>query len=192
VEHRSLCRLAQVAVLSISSLCASCVPMSLHYYVPSAEGAKIRSYSCSGDPPYQANFVRGDSSQLIVVVGLAQPSLTGIHDPTLTLIIHAFPSVPIAIDPTQIRVEADGQSVQPKSIRYHVGISGAAPILESHGPIHIETNNLTIYLLFSISGALDVVTYLPPITVGGEVNQFPDVSFKLEKHTQLITIAGNC
>lgn len=166
--------------------------MSLHYYVPSAEGAKVQSYSCSGDPPYQANFFSGGSSQLTVIVGLAQRALTGIHDPTLTLIIHPYPGLPIAIDPTQIRVEADGQSVQPKSIRYHVGISGAAAVLESHGPIHVETKNLTIYLLFGISGALDVVTHLPPITVGGEVNQFPDVSFKLEKHTKLITIAGNC
>jgi hypothetical protein len=43
-----------------------------------------------------------------------------------------------------------------------------------------------------INGALDVVTHLPPITVGGQVNQFPDVAFKLEKHTRLIMIAGNC
>jgi hypothetical protein len=192
MNHGSFRALMQLLVLSISGLCASCVPMSLRYYVPSAEGAKLLSYSCPGDPPYRAGFVGRASPQFTVWVGLAQQLLTGNDDPTLTLIIHPFPSALIAIDPALIRVEADGQPVQPKSIQYYVGKSASAPALESHGPINIQTDHLIIDLPLGISGALDVVTHLPPITVGGEVNQLPDVSFKLEKHTQLIALNGKC
>src|ERR1700727_1575415 len=92
----------------------------------------------------------------------------------------------------QSRVVAAGRSVQPTSVRYYVGKSGAALALESHGPIDIKTDYLIINLTLGISGALDVVTHLPPITVGEDANQFRYVSFKLEKHTKLIMIAGNC
>ena len=66
-------------------------------------------------------------------------------------------------------ISRDGQSVLPTSIRYYVGKSGAAPALEAHGPIDIKTDYLIIHRELGISGALDVVTHLPPITVAGEV-----------------------
>jgi hypothetical protein len=194
MEHGSLRRLAQLVVLlSVSGICASCVlPLSLHYYVPSAEGAAVRSTSCSGDPPYMVTIFGAVSPQLHIMVSLAQRSLTGIHDPTLTVIIAPDSSERIIVDPTLVRVVADGRLVQPISVRYYVGKSGAAPALESHGPIDIKTDYLIIDLPLGISGALGVVTHLPPITVGGDANQFQDVSFKLEKHTKLVMIAGNC
>jgi hypothetical protein len=67
-----------------------------------------------------------------------------------------------------------------------VGKSAAGPALDAHGPVDIKTDYLIIVLPLGIGGALDVVTQLPPITVDGQANQFPDVSFKLEKHTLLI------
>jgi len=160
--------------------------MALHYYVPSAQSAAVVSHSSSGDPPFMASMFGGQSPKFHFLVSLAQPRLTGIHDPTLTLVINPFVSAQVAVDPTLIRVEADGQVTQPKSIRYHVGKSVAGPILNVQGPIDVKTDYLIIDLPLAVSGALDVVTHLPPITVGGKVSQFPDVSFKLEKHTRLI------
>jgi hypothetical protein len=49
-----------------------------------------------------------------------------------------------------------------------------------------KTDYLIIDLPLGIRGALDVVVHLPPGSVGGEVNQFPEVTFKLEKHTRLL------
>jgi hypothetical protein len=192
MKHGSLRRLAQLVLLSVSGLCASCVPLTLHYYVPSAKGADVRSISCSGDPPYAANLHGSTYPQLLVLVSLAQRSLTGIHDPSLTVIIVPAGNEHIVVDPTLIRIEADGQPVQPKSIRYYVGKSGAAPAHDAQGPIDTKTDSLNIDLPLRISGASDVVTHLPSITVNGEVYDFPDVSFKLERHTRLTMIAGNC
>jgi hypothetical protein len=53
-----------------------------------------------------------------------------------------------------------------------------------------EQADIIIDMPLGINGALEVVTHLPPIIVGRQVNQFPDVSFKLEKHTRLIMITG--
>jgi hypothetical protein len=166
--------------------------MSLHYYVPSAEGAKVVSNSCSGNPPYEANMFGGASPRFNVKVGLVQPSLTAIKNPTLTVIIDPGVNAQVHIDPVLIRVEADGQPVLPQRIRYTAGKARPAPTMGASGPISIEGNYLIIDIPLAINGALDVVIHLPPITVGGQVNQFPDVSFKLEKHTRLIMIAGNC
>jgi hypothetical protein len=186
MKQGSLRRLAQLVVLSASGTYASCVPMLLHYYVPAAEGAGVVSHSSSGDPPYMVSMFGGPSHDFHLMVSLAQPGLTGIHDPSLTLIINPFVNAQIAVDPTLIRVEADGQAVQPKYIQYHVGKSASGAALDAHGPIDIKTDYLIIVLPLGISGALDVVTHLPPITVGGQVSQVPDVSFQLEKHTRLI------
>jgi hypothetical protein len=63
---------------------------------------------------------------------------------------------------------------------------------EAKGPIELKADYLVIHLPLGINGATEVVTHLPPITVEGGATMFPDVVFKLEKHTRLITIAGNC
>ena len=192
MKHGSLRRLAPLVVVSFSVLCASCVPMSLQYYVPSAEGAKVVSNSCSGNPPYEANFFGGISPRFNLKVGLVQQSLTAINNPTLTVIIDPGVNAHVAIDPKLIRVEADGQSVVPQRIHYLVGKARPTPTMDAVGPIDIEGNYLIIHMPVGISGSLDVVTHLPPVTVGGQIIQFPDVSFKLEKHTQIVMIAGNC
>src|SRR5258708_26900338 len=108
-------RVAQLGTLFIACLCASCVPMTLHYYVPSAEGAGVVSHSSSGDPPYMASMFGRPSPGFHLMVSLAQPGLTGIHDPSLTVIINPFLIAHIAVDPTLIRIEADGQAVLPES-----------------------------------------------------------------------------
>jgi hypothetical protein len=186
MQQGSLRRLAPLALVSVLGLCASCVPMSLHYYVPSAQNAGVVSHSSSGDPPYMASMFGGPSPDFHLMVSLAQPGLAGIHDPSLTLIINPFVVAQIAVDPTLVRVEADGQAVVPSLIHYHLGKYATGPMLDAHGPIDIKTDYLIIDLPLSIRGALDVVVHLPPVSVGGEVNQFPDVTFKLEKHTRLL------
>jgi hypothetical protein len=185
--------LVRLGVVLISGLCAGCVPRSLQYYVPSAEGAKIVSYSCSGNPPYQARFLSGGNPPKYALrIGLEQQSLTNIGEPILTLMIDPFYRTLVTFDPTQIRVEADGQLVVPKSTTYYLGKSGGAPAIESHGPIHVETDYLIIDLSLGIRGALDVNTQISPIALGEEVIQLPDVSFKLERHTLLYSLVINC
>jgi hypothetical protein len=192
MKQGSLRRLAELALLSVSGLCASCVPLTLHYYLPSAEGADVRSMSCSEDPPYAANLHGRTYPQLLVLVSLAQRPLTGNHDPSLTVIIVPADNEHIVVDPTLIHIAADGQPVQPNSIRYYLGKSGAAPAHDAQGPIDAKTDSLNIDLPLKINGASKVVTHLPSITVNGEVYDFPDVSFKLERRTRLTMIAGNC
>jgi hypothetical protein len=119
-------------------------------------------------------------------------SLTSIRNPSLWVIINPGLRSQIAVDPTLIRVEADGRSVLPRSIRYHQGKSATAPSLTAQGPIDTNADYLTIHLPLDTNGALNVVTHLPPIIIDGQANQFPDVSFKLEKHTRLFMMAGNC
>jgi hypothetical protein len=177
----------------LSMQCASCVlPISLRYYVPSAEGATIKSMSCSRDPPYVANWLGGVSPQFELMVGLVQRSLWTVNDPTLTMIIDPGRSAKITIDPTLIRVIANGALVVPKTIQYIVGKSQSAPTLNAAGPIEIESNYLIIHIPLVVEGAAEVETKLPPVVVGGQAKQLPDVAFRLEKHSRLITIAGNC
>src|SRR5258708_19572027 len=108
--------------------------MTLQYYVPSAEGAGVVSHSSTGDPPYMASMFGRPSPGFHLMVSLAQPGLTGIHDPSLTVIINPFLIAHIAVDPTLIRIEADGQALLPNSIHYHVGKSPPAPPLSPRGP----------------------------------------------------------
>jgi hypothetical protein len=184
--------LTLLGIALIAGLCASCIlPLTLQYYVPVAPGAEIRSMSCSGDPPFSANLFAG-SPRFEVMVSLVQPSLTTINNPSLTMIIDPFHSAALAVDPTLIRVEADGQSIVPRSIGYYTGKSAPRISSKANGPIELKADYLVIHLPLGISGASQVVTHLPPITVEGRTTSFPDVSFKLEKHTRLITVAGNC
>jgi hypothetical protein len=193
VEHGSLGGLAQLAIIMGSGFCASCVPLSLQYYVPSAEGAKVRSYSCSGNPPYEAYFLGGGVPvKHDVMISLSQQSLARIKEPTITLIINPFHRTLIDVDPTLIQIKADGQLLQPASITYYLGRPAGGPHFESHGPIHIETDYLIIYLPLGAEGASDVVTHLSPIVLDGEVIELPDVSFKLERHTVMYNLAINC
>jgi hypothetical protein len=134
----------------------------------------------------------GASPRFNVKVGLVQQSLRTINNPTLTVIIDPGVSAKVAIDPTLIQVQADGQRILPQRVQYTSGKARPAPTVEALGPIGVESNYLIIDMPLGINGALDVVTRLPPITVGGQVSQFPDVLFKLEKHTRLIMVAGNC
>jgi hypothetical protein len=116
-------RLTRLGILLIAGLCASCVlPLTLRYYVPYAKGAEVKSMSCSGDPPYSASLF-GVAPRFHLMVSLVQPSLTTLNNPSLTVIINPFLSAAIAVDPTLIRVEADGQSVVPTSIQYYAGKS---------------------------------------------------------------------
>ena len=73
MRHGSLRCAAPLIVLSVLGTCASCVPMTLHYYVPSAEGAGVVSHSSSGDPPYMASMFGGVSRDFHLMVSLAQP-----------------------------------------------------------------------------------------------------------------------
>ena len=193
MELGTLRRLAQFAVLPISGLCASCVPLSLQYYVPSAEGAKVRSYSCTGNPPYEAVFLGGGiPARYDVIISLSQQTFAKIEEPTITLIIHPFHGNLIDVDPTLIRIQADGQLLTPTPITYYSGKSAGGPHYESHGPIHVGTDYLIIYLPLGTKGAVDVVTHLSPITLGGEPIELPDVSFKLEKHKVMYSLVINC
>jgi hypothetical protein len=193
VEHGSLGRLTQPAILIGSVLCASCVPLSLQYYVPSAEGAKVRSYSCSGNPPYEAYFLGGGvPAKHDVIIGLSQQSIAGIKEPTITLIINPFHQTLIDVDPTLIQIQADGQLLPPASITYYLGRPAGGPHFKSHGPIHVETDYLIINLPLGTGNASDVVTHLSPIVLDGKVIELPDVSFKLERHTVMYNLAVNC
>jgi hypothetical protein len=188
-----LLRLAQLAISFGSGFCASCVPLSLQYYVPSAEGAKVRSYSCSGNPPYEAYFLGGGvPAKHDVIISLSQQSLAKIKEPTITLIINPFHRALIDIDPTLIQIKADGQLLPLESITYYLGKPAGGPHFESHGPIHIETDYLIIFLPIGTGGASDVVTHLSPMVLDGEVIELPDVSFKLERHTVMYNLAINC
>src|SRR5258708_32326672 len=107
--------------------------MTLQYYVPSAEGAGVVSHSSTGDPPYMASMFGRPSPGFHLMVSLAQPGLTGIHDPSLTVIINPFLISHIPVDPTLIRIEADGQPVLPKSIQNNVGKAAVGPTVWMHG-----------------------------------------------------------
>jgi len=193
MKHGSLSRVAQLAVLFGSGLCASCVPLSLQYYVPSAEGAKVRSYSCTGNPPYEAHFLGGGvPATYDMIISLSQQSITSIKEPTVIWIIYPFHRTWVDIDPTLIQIYADGQLLPPTPITYYLGRPAGGPHFEAHGPIHVETDYLLINLPLGTAGALQVVTHLSSITLGEEVIELPDVSFKLERHAVLYNLAINC
>lgn len=194
MKYRSLLRLARFAVLSVSGLCASCVPLSLQYYVPSAEGAEIVSYSCTGNPPYEASFVDGGVPRKYSMrIGLSQQSLAGVKEPTVTLMIDPFHRTLVDVDPTLIRVEADGESVPLKSIFYYLGKYAGAPTLKSYGLINVETDYLIIYIPLSVRGATSTVEiHTSPISLEKERIQLPEISFKLERHTIMYSLAINC
>jgi hypothetical protein len=177
--------LAPLGIALMTSLCASCVlPLTLKYYVPYAENGEVISTSCSGDPPYAISTFAGVSPRFHLMVSLV-PSM-------LTVIIHPDQGAGVALDPTLIGIEVDGKRFALKSVRYRVGKSGAAQAIEAQGRIDINTDYLIVELPVDLGRALNVVTQLPPITVAGQVVEFPNVSFKLERHTRLITIVGNC
>jgi hypothetical protein len=194
VKYRSLLRLARFAVLSVSGLCVSCVPLSLQYYVPSAEGAKVVSYSCTGNPPYEASFVDGAVPRKYSMrIGLSQQSLAGVKEATITLMIDPFHRTLVDVDPTLIRVEADGESVPIKSVFYYLGKYGGAPTVKWYGPINVETDYLIIHIPLGVRGGTsNIEVHTSPIFLDKERVQLPDVSFKLERHTIMYSLAINC
>jgi hypothetical protein len=167
------------------NLCASCVlPLTVSYYLPAAAGAEVISTSCSGDPPYAMSVFAGDSPQFHLMVSLV-PS-------TLTVIVHPDNPAVVALDPTLIVVLVDGKTIVPKSIQYRVGKSSAAPAIRTRERVDVSTDYLIIELSVDLGGTSSVIARLPSITVAGQVGKSPEISFKWERRTRLITIAGNC
>jgi len=71
MRHRLSHRLAQLIVVSASSLCASCyIPLTQRYYVPSTEGATVANTNCAGYPRYAALLFFGESQLLITATRL--------------------------------------------------------------------------------------------------------------------------
>jgi hypothetical protein len=186
LKHGLLRRFAQLAVLSFSGLCASCyLPLTERYYVPSAEGAKVANTNCAGYPPYAALFFFGEASRPYDLKVYLDQSV-------LTVIISTWPGAVIDFDPTLIRVEADGQLVLPKSIQYTAGKTRPAPTIDAQGQIEIKTDYLILRMPLHVSNPLDVMAHLPALTVNGEVNRFPEVSFKFKKRTHMVMVVINC
>ncbi len=176
-------RLAKLSLLAVFPICTGCLPLPLHYYVPSQEGANKVRMSC-GDGPISGASSFGISPRYHLLVSLSGSSLI--------VIINADPLATIEFDPTRIRIEADGQPISFKLIRYRKTIYGSEPARDVSGPIKVDTGKLQVDVPLKLRGASEVTAHLPPITVNGTLTQFPDISFKLEWHTHLTMILGNC
>jgi hypothetical protein len=171
-----------LAIAFVSALSSGCLPLPLHYYVPSQEGAKNVRMSCGGGPISGASSF-GISPRYHLLV-----SLSG----SLIVIIDAEPLAAIEFDPTLIRVEADGRPIPLNSVRYRKTNYGAEPARDTKGAITVDTGRLQIEVPLKLHGASEVIAHLPPITVNGTVTQLPDIAFKLEWHTHLTIVVGNC
>jgi hypothetical protein len=180
--HRQAHHLAQLGVLSVSGFCASCLPLTESYYVPSAEGAQVVSTTCAGGPPYAASSF-GDGVHMLVSI---QSAFLWIQ------IIADHPDATIAFDPTLIGVEADGMALILKSIQYTIGPSASAPIKEVVGPIQITDGYLTIKVPLGLRDSSEVITHVPSVNVNGRVTIPSKYSFKFEKRTHFTKITLNC
>jgi hypothetical protein len=176
-------RLLQVSLLAISGVCAGCVPLPLHYYVPSAEGSRVESMSCSGGPPYGASSF-GVSPRYHLLVSLEVSSLI--------VVINAEPAATIEFDPTLIRVEEGGLPIPIESVRYRKTIYISEAARDASSRIEANTGHLQIEATLKLGGRAEVDVHLPPITVNGITTSFPDVFFKFENHVRLTMIMGNC
>lgn len=96
----------------------------------------------------------------------------------LTLIVSAWPEETIALDPTLIRIEADGQLVSTQSIRYAMGKSGGAAANVANGLVEVTTGYL--------------IVHLPSMSLDGTAYEFPDVSFQFKKRTHMVAVVINC
>jgi hypothetical protein len=172
-----------LSLVCIAALCTGCLPLPLRYYVPSQEGAKAVTLSCAGGP------LRGASSFGVAPRYHLLVSLSG---SSLVVIINADPLATIEFDPSLIRVEAGGDPVPIEVMRYRMTIDGSEKARVVSGPLKVGTGKLQVSVLLKLSGAPQVTAHLPPIAVNGAVTQFPDISFKLEWHTHLTMIIGNC
>ena len=186
MKHGSLRRLAQIAVLAASSLCASCyLPITQRYYVPSAEGAALANTNCAGYPPFAARFSYGKTERRSHIDVYLDRSI-------LTLIISAWPEETIALDPTLIRIEADGQLVSTQSILYAMGKSGGAAANVANGLIEVTTGYLIVSMPIQINSPQNMIVHLPSMSLDGTAYKFPDVSFQFKKRTHMVAVVINC
>jgi hypothetical protein len=186
MKHGSLRRLAQIAVLAASSLCASCyLPITQRYYVPSAEGAALADTNCAGYPPFAAHFSYGKTERRSHIYVSLDRSI-------LTLIVSAWPEETIALDPTLIRIEADGQLVSAQSIRYTMGKSGGAAVNVANGLVEVTTDYLIVNMPLQINSPQNMIVHLPSMSLDGTAYTFPDVSFQFKKRTHMVAVIINC
>jgi hypothetical protein len=178
--------LAQVVLLSVSSLCAGCyLPLTQRYYVPTAQGATVANTNCARYPPYAALFNLGDMERHGHVYVYLDKSV-------LTIIVSAGSGDTIALDPTLIRLEADGQPVIPNSIRYTMGKSGAAKAGDAAGRIDVNTDYLIVSMSLNIDSPLNVSAHLPSISINGTAYSLSDTSFTYKKQTHRVLLVLNC
>jgi hypothetical protein len=186
MKHGSLRRLAQIAVLAASSLCASCyLPMTERYYVPSAEGAALADTNCAGYPPFAARFSYGKTERRSYLDVYLDRS-------TLVLIVSARPEETIALDPTLIRIEADGQLVSTQSIRYTMSKSGGAAANVANGLVEVTTGFLIVSMPLQINSPQNMIVHLPSMSLDGTAYKLPDVSFQFKKRTHMVPVILNC
>jgi hypothetical protein len=174
-------RLTRLLALCAYAICGGCLPLSQSYYVPSAEGAKVASSSCGGGPPYVAG-IAGGGFQLSV---LLQPAL-------LAISIHTRPGVKVHFDLAQMRIDADGKSLATQSAQLRTEPTATAPAHAAAGTIDVNTGYSNVEMSLNLRGSKDVIVHLPPIAVDGTVTRLPDIFFRWEKHTNIVTIVGNC
>jgi hypothetical protein len=119
--------------------------------------------------------------------------LVSIQSSSLWVQINADnPGATIALDPTLIGVEADGQALTLKAIRYMTGPSASAPAQEVVGPIEVNNRYLTVKVPLGLRDSSEVITQLPSVNVNGKVTILPNISFKFEKRTHFVLITLNC
>jgi len=186
MKHGVLRRLAQIAVLSTSSLYASCyLPITQRYYVPSAEGAALANTNCAGYPPFAARSSYGKTERRNHIDVYLTRSV-------LTLIVSAWPDETIALDPTLIRIEAGGQFVSPQSIQYTMGKSEGATANVANGLVEVTTDYLIISIPLQINSPQNMIVHLPSMSLGGTAYKFPDVSFQFKTRTHMVAVVINC
>jgi len=179
-------RLAQVVLLSVSSLCAGCyLPLTQRYYVPTARGATVANTNCARYPPYAALFYFGETER-------QNHAYVYLDKSVLTIIVSTGPDENIALDPALIRLEADGQPVIPKAIRYTTGKSGAAQASDAKGRIEVKTDYLIVSISLEIDSPLNVAAHLPSISVNGTAYNLSDISFTFRKQTHTVLLVINC
>jgi hypothetical protein len=173
-----------LAVIAASVLCtASCVPLPLRYYVPSAEGAQVQSMSCAGGPPYGASL-NSTSPRYHLLVSL-EGSL-------LIVLINAESGTTIELDPSLMRVEEGGLPISIESARYRKTVYGSEPARDAPIPIAVNTGHLQVDVPLKLKGKAEVDVHLSPIIVNGVTTSFPGISFRMKRQVHLAMIMGNC
>lgn len=168
-------------IACLAGACASCAPLPVTYYQPSADAAQVVQARCDQAPPYKALFT---SEELKVGAEF--------DGTRVTISFYPIGSSRVAIDPSLIIAETDGVATALTDFRYWQAGSTTGEVRPALGPLDVETKALYLSAKVKPGDPKTLLLKIPSVEVAGHSEPGRTVRFDQQKKVMIRFLVINC